>query len=142
MIEWASLFQYQHPGIHPAQILADKIQADGLAGQYGIKQQEQAHGAGGVKPQDDVKMFLRYPALEPGGRVHDHQYHERHAGEIVVDKGQTADQTPGQVLSQVADAEPKGRPVLFTDNQSEHVKERGNPYPPYQRIAKGTDSLL
>lgn len=37
--------------------------------------------------------------------VHDHQYHKRNTGEIVVDESDPGDKEPGQVLRQVADCQ-------------------------------------
>ncbi len=121
--------------------MAYKVQTDGLTGQYRIEQQEQSHGARGIDAQRYVELLLRYPAFQFKGGVHDHQYHKRHAGEVVVDKSQPADQTPGQVLGKVTDAEPERGPVLLPDHKVEHIEESGNADPPYQGIAESADTL-
>lgn len=48
--------------------------------------------------------------------VHDHQYHKRNTGEIVVDESDPGDKEPGQVLRQIADCQ-KSSCCIFSVGQ-------------------------
>ena len=93
-----------------------KIHIHRLSGQYRIEQQEQGKRHRGISAATDNKGAVGYMFFPLHQAVHDHQYHKRNTGEIVVDESDPGDKEPGQVLRQVADCQ-KSSCCIFSVGQ-------------------------
>ena len=59
----------------------------------------------------------------------------------MVNKGNTCNKEPGQILRHISNDQEGGSPVLFFRPQINHIWKGSNAGPPYGRIAEGADSF-
>ena len=131
----------QNPCPEPAQIPGDKSGIHRLSGQYRIEKQEESNCRRGIEYEEQLIIFAIHPRFETGQTVNDHQDNECNTGKIVVDKGNSCDKEPGQILSQISCEQEGGSSVLLFYSQIQIVECCRNANPPDERIPESTDAL-
>ena len=136
-------------------------------GQYRIERQEQGKRHRGISAAADNKGAVGYMFLPLHQAVHDHQYHKRNTGEIVVDESDPGDKEPERVLRQIADPRKAAvayslwdrviavsvelsvfvscrteRNALLRINRYRISNKCRNTDPPYNRVAESADPLF